>query len=275
VAIVSRDTSFAYSFLVLPHDKRQAITAVWDFCRAVDDVVDEPAGGDPAAALGEWRAELNRCFTGEPLTAQGRALQPWIRHFSLPRRPFAELIDGVEMDLTRTRYATFEELYEYARRVAATVGLICLEIFGYTQSQSREYAVNLGIALQLTNIARDVTADLQRGRIYLPRADLDASGCTEADLQAGAMTPQVRALMEVECRRAREYFVRARASLTPQDAPRLVAAEIMAAIYEEILTRIERAGFDVFTTRHRVPRPRRAWIALRIWTRTLLARVLG
>jgi 15-cis-phytoene synthase len=268
---VSRDTSFAYSFAVLPREKREAITAVWDFCRAVDDEVDEPSDGDPAAALNEWRSELDRCYADVPVTPQGRALQPWIRRFSLPRRRFAELIDGVEMDLTRTRYGTFEELYEYARRVAATVGLVCLEIFGYTQPQSREYAVNLGIALQLTNIARDVRADLQRGRIYLPQAALTAARCTEADLRAGTMTPQVRAVIEMQCRRARDYFARARASLTPEDARRLVAAEIMAAVYEEILARIERAQFDVFTTRHRVPRPRRAWIALRIWTRSVCA----
>jgi 15-cis-phytoene synthase len=272
---VSRDSNFAYSFLVLPREKRQAITAVWDFCRAVDDEVDEPSGGDPAAALDEWRAELDRCFTGAPVTPQGRALQPWVRRFSLPRRPFAELIDGVQMDLTRTRYATFEDLYEYARRVAATVGLICLEIFGYTQPQSREYAVNLGVALQLTNITRDVVTDLQRGRIYLPQAYLTAAGCSEADVRAGTMTPQVRALMEMQCRRAREYFARARASLTPEDAPRLVAAEIMGAIYEEILTRIEHAGFDVFSTRHRVPRLRRAWIAVRIWLRSSFGRSFG
>jgi 15-cis-phytoene synthase len=268
---VSRDSSFAYSFVVLAREKREAITAVWDFCRAVDDEVDEPSRGDPAAALNEWRGELNRCYTGTPVTSQGRALQPWIHRFSLPRRRFEELIDGVEMDLTRTRHATFEDLYEYARRVASTVGVICLEIFGYTQPQSREYAVNLGIALQLTNIVRDVVSDLQRGRIYLPQAELAAAGCTEADLRAGIMTPQVRAVIEMQCRRAREYFARTRASLTPQDAPRLVAAEIMAAIYEEILARIERAEFDVFTTRHGVPRLRRAWIALHIWTRSVLA----
>jgi phytoene synthase len=264
---VSRDTNFAYSFLVLPREKREAITAVWDFCRAVDDEVDEPSSESPAAALAAWRAELTRCYAGQPETPQGRALEPWIRRFSLPRRPFEELIDGVEMDLTRTSYETFEALYEYARRVAATVGIICLEIFGHTQPQSREYAVNLGIALQLTNILRDIPSDLERNRLYVPRSDLAKFGCTESDLRARRLTPHVRALLAFQSTRAREYFARARASLTREDVPRLVAAEIMGSIYEDILTRIERAEYNVFAARVRVPRPRRAWIAFRVWLR--------
>ena len=262
---MSRDTNFAYSFLVLPKARREAIVAVWDFCRAVDDEVDEPSSASPAQALEGWRAELARCYEGQPRTPQGRALQPWIRRFSLPRPPFEDLIDGVEMDLTCTRYATFDALYEYARRVASTVGLICLQIFGCTRPESRDYAVNLGIALQLTNIVRDVAADLRRDRVYLPQEDLLAFGCTEADLRAGVVTPSVRALLSFECARAREYFARADASLTQEDAPRLVAAEIMGAVYREILTRIERADYNVFAGRIRVPRPYRAWIALRTW----------
>ena len=265
---MSRDTNFAYSFLVLPTDKREAIVAVWDFCRAVDDAVDEPSDEPPAVTLEEWRAEVARLFNGGARSPQGRALEPWVRRFSLPREPFEDLVDGVEMDLTHTRYQTFGELSEYARRVASTVGLICLEIFGYERPQSRDYAVNLGIALQLTNIIRDVAADLERGRVYLPQEDLAAFGCTEDDLRAGVVTPRVRSLLAFECGRAREYFERARQSLTRDDAPRLLAAEIMGGIYREILTRIERSDYDVFAGRTRVPRPYRAWIALRIWARS-------
>ena len=276
---MSRDTNFAYSFLVLPREKREAIVAVWDFCRAVDDEVDEPSTTrSPQEALEGWREELARCFTGGvPRTPQGESLQPWIRRFSLPRAPFEDLIDGVEMDILRTRYESFEALYEYARRVAATVGLICLQIFGYTRPESREYAVNLGIALQLTNIVRDVASDLVRGRLYLPGKELERFGCTEDDLRAlslakdGVVPAPVAALLAFQCARARDYFRRARACLTPADAHRLVAAEIMAAIYEEILARVERAGYDVFSERIRVPRPRRAWIAIRLWLRSLLA----
>jgi phytoene synthase len=288
----SRDTSFYYSFLVLPPRKRRAIVAVWDFCRVVDDAVDveyvgrvpslddpqnAPSGsrgarsgpaGDPLAT---WRAELSACFDGrEPLTAQGKALQPYIREFSLPRQPFEDLIDGVEMDLSQARYPTFHALAGYCRRVASTVGLICIEIFGYQNPETRAYAVNLGMALQLTNIIRDVAADLAQGRLYLPAEDMARFGVTEDGLRAGKMTPEVRALIRFECERARYYYRLATDELPKGDARNLVAAEIMGGIYFEILRRIERSGYDVFSRRVRVPRPYRAWIALCIWARTAL-----
>jgi 15-cis-phytoene synthase len=266
---LSRDTSFYYSFLVLPPAKRDAIVAVWDFCRAVDDAVDEPQGAEPQQALERWRAEIDRCFGAYPLTPQGRNLQPFIGQFQLPRRPFEDLVDGVEMDLRVTRYETFEALYEYCWRVASTVGLICLEIFGYTRAESREYAVSLGIALQLTNIIRDVRVDLERGRVYLPQEDMGRFGVTEADLRAGRVTEGVRGLLAHECGRAREYYRRAQQSLPRDDRRSLVAAEIMRGIYQSVLGRIERAGYDVFGEVIRVPRSRRAVIAASIWARSL------
>jgi phytoene synthase len=265
---VSRDTSFYYSFLVLPAHKRDAIVAVWDVCRAIDDEVDEP-GPRPEQALDEWRTEIDRVFRGDAATPEGRRLQPFVGRFNLPRQAFDHLIDGVRMDLTTTRYATFEALYEYCWRVASTVGLICLEIFGYRRPEAREYAVNLGIALQLTNIIRDVSTDLARGRIYLPQADLQRFGCSEADLAAGHVSGPVRALLAHEAGRARAYYARAAGLLPAADARSLVAAEIMGGIYRDILRRIERADYDVFTTRIRVPRPRRALIAASIWARTM------
>jgi phytoene synthase len=265
---VSRDTSFYYSFLVLPAHKRDAIVAVWDVCRAIDDEADEP-GPRPEQALDAWRAEVERVFRGDAATPEGRRLQPFVGRFNLPRQAFDDLIDGVRMDLTTTRYATFEALYEYCWRVASTVGLICLEIFGYRRPEAREYAVNLGIALQLTNIIRDVSADLARGRIYLPQADLQHFGCSEADLVAGHVSGPVRALLAHEAGRARAYYARAAGLLPAADARSLVAAEIMGGIYRDILRRIERANYDVFTTRIRVPRPRRALIAASIWARTM------
>jgi 15-cis-phytoene synthase len=269
---MSRDTSFYYSFLVLPPRKRTATIAVWDFCRAVDDAVDESESPERAAQeVAAWRAELDAIFTDAvPRTWQGRALQPFVREFSLPRTPFEELIDGVAMDLAQVRYDTFDALAGYCRRVASAVGLICVEVFGYSDPRAQSYAMNLGIALQLTNIVRDVAADLQRGRIYLPREDLDRFGVNEEDLRAGHVTPAMRALLKFECTRAREYYLRAATELPPADAYTLMAAEIMGGIYFEILQRIERAGYDVFTRRIRVPRPYRAVIALRIWARTLL-----
>ncbi|NOT26109.1 MAG: presqualene diphosphate synthase HpnD [Acidobacteria bacterium] len=278
---MSRDTNFYYSFLVLPARKRRAIVAVWDFCRAVDDAVDEIEPGldmkaRAAAELDSWRAELDACYgadkgDGRPRTSQGIALREFIREFNLPRTPFNDLIDGVAMDLEHAHYPTFGALEQYCRRVASTVGLVCVEIFGYHDSRARDYAVNLGIALQLTNIIRDVAADLAQGRIYLPTEDLQRFGVTEESLRAGSVTPQIRALLEFECARARDYYQRASASLPSVDARSLVAAEIMGGIYFEILQRIERAGYDVFRERIRVPRPHRALIALRLWMTSLLA----
>ena len=267
--LVSRDTSFYYSFLVLPPRKRNAVIAVWDFCRAVDDAVDEEEKEERAAeALVAWRAELASCYNGSrPGTAQAQALQPYVREFNLPRKPFDDLIDGVEMDLRHVRYPTFDALAEYCRRVASAVGLICVEIFGYRNAATREYAVDLGMALQLTNIIRDVATDLARGRVYLPADDLRRFGVDEQQLQAGVVTPAVRALLAHQCARAQEYFRRAGAALPPEDARSLVAAEIMGGIYFAILRRIERAGYDVFSRRIRVPRPHRALIAARLFVK--------
>lgn len=278
---MSRDTSFYYSFLVLPRRKRQAIVAVWDFCRAVDDAVDEVAPRTTdisdrarretaAAALALWRRELAAVYadSGVPQTSQGRALQPFARQFALPRTEFESLVDGVEMDLQYDRYPTFDALAEYCRRVAGTVGLICLNIFGYRDAASREYALSLAMALQLTNIVRDVGADLAHGRIYLPTEDLVRFGVSEADLAQGHGTSAVRSLLEFECQRARDYFRQASALLPSTDRHRLVAAEIMGGIYFGILTRVERADYDVFSSRVRVPRPARLLIALRIWARS-------
>ena len=280
---MSRDTSFYYSFLVLPATKRRAIIAVWDFCRAVDDAVDEAADAGPggaAAQLALWRGELEACYAGNagaggggPKTTQGKTLQPYVRQFNLPRAPFEDLIDGVAMDLEHARYPTFEALAEYCRRVASAVGLICIEIFGYRDPASRAYAVNLGMALQLTNIIRDVAADMRQGRVYLPVEDLVRFGVTEEALKQGKVTPTVRELLRFECQRARDYYDRAAADMPQVDARSLVAAEIMGGIYFGILRRIERAGYDVFSRRIRVPRPHRALIALRIWARTVPSRL--
>jgi len=279
---VARDTSFYYAFLMLPPAKRNAIVAVWDFCRAVDDAVDEaePEGQWPLGAearqkaeqeLALWRGELAHCFdaAGQPETSQGRALQPLVPAFQLPRQPFEDLIDGVAMDLARDRYDTIEELLEYCRRVASAVGLVCIEIFGCRDARSREYAINLGLALQLTNIVRDVGVDLSHGRVYLPQEDLRRFGCSEEALTRGVVTPPVRALLAFEIARAREYFVRASLALPRSDARRLVAAEIMGAIYQDILRRIEANDYDVFTQVVRVPRPARLLLALTTWARTL------
>jgi phytoene synthase len=262
-------TSFYYSFQVLPADQRRAIIAVWEFCRAVDDAVDEcdAAGAEaPRDAVRSWREELARCFSGEPpRTPQGRRLQPHIAEFNLPRDAFEDVIDGVAMDLDHDRYETFDDLLEYCHRVASAVGMICIRIFRCESPAAREYALHLGVALQLTNIIRDVKGDLERGRLYLPLEDLRAASCTVDDLRGGRVTPPVRTLLAFECARAREFYQKAVDVRPAEDRRRLVAAEIMRAVYSETLTRIERRGYDVFTSRVRVPKPLQALIALRQW----------
>jgi phytoene synthase len=278
---VARDTNFYYSFLVLPARKRHAIVAVWDFCRAVDDAVDNAAEDDAGKAdaeLQRWRRELAACFEGrEPLTAQGQALAPLVARFQLKKQHFERLIEGVEMDITPRRYETFEDLYEYCIRVASAVGLICLDIFGATTPAAEEYATNLGVALQLTNILRDVPGDLARGRVYIPLEDFRAYGCTEADLTReaaesgrGVRSATVKALLAQQGRRARAYYARAARTLPREDARSLVAAEIMGAIYQAILRQIEARDYDVFSQVARIPRPQRAVIAARVWARARL-----
>ena len=281
---MGRDTSFYYSFLVLPAEKRRAIVGVWDFCRAVDDAVDEAPGEGAAreAAAREriewWRQELGRCFDGgAPESQQGRALVPLIARFRLPRRPFEALIEGVEMDLGNRRYEEFSDLYEYCIRVASAVGHVCLAIFETREPAAEQYATELGVALQLTNIVRDVPGDLAQGRLYLPLEDLRAHGCSEADLRnemaapgGGVRSKAVKALLRQQSNRARDYYARAARALPRRDRRRLVAAEIMGAIYRALLRRIERSDFDVFSRVVRVPRPRRAAIAAATWARTML-----
>ena len=272
---MARDTNFAYSFLALSPDRREAITAVWDFCRAVDDEVDEHEErplAERRAGLQRWRDEVAACFGGgRAQTPQGVALAAVTRRFPLPRSAFEQLIDGCAMDLEPTRFATFCELRTYCYKVASTVGLICIEIFGYRNQDTRHYAEELGLALQLTNILRDVPTDLARGRLYLPLDELAAHGVTEDDLRAGQMTPAVAALLERQALRAREQFARADAALPPEDARRLVAARIMGAIYRDLLTRITARDYDVFAGRVRVPGIHKARLAIGTWVRTMVA----
>ena len=266
-----RATSFYYSFLALPPDKRHAIVAVWDFCRAVDDAVDEATDDSGGGALTQWRDELKIIYEGQlPATPQGRQLLPYVSRFHLPRSAFEDLIDGVAMDLDQRRYETFEALRQYCLRVASAVGLICVEIFGYRNVQTRDYAIDLGIALQLTNIIRDVSFDMQRSRLYLPLEDLRRFAVSEDDLRDGRLTDNVRALLAFQAERARQFYRKARAALPKPDEKGLVAARIMAAIYADLLQSIERSNFDVFSRRIRLSRPRQALIAAGTWLKVMV-----
>lgn len=277
---MARDTNFYYSFLVLPADQRRAIVSVWDFCRAVDDTADEaPAGAARGAELARWRAEVAACFDGgSPSTLQGQRLLPWIGRFDLPRPPFEALVEGVEMDLAPRRYATFEDLYQYCIRVASAIGLICVRIFECRDPTANQYAIDLGVALQLTNILRDVRVDFEQRRVYIPQTDFAACACTEEDLAreaahagGGVQSSAVRRLLAFQVERAREYYARAAAALPAADRRRLLAARIMGGIYRAILDRIEAEHYDVFSRVIRIPRPRRALIAARIWAASLLS----
>jgi phytoene synthase len=202
------------------------------------------------------------------------ALADAVPRFGLAREHFDELIRGVEMDLRCTRYRTFDDLYAYCYRVASTVGLLCIEIFGRKNPSATDYAVDLGIAFQLTNILRDIHEDAERGRIYLPLEDLERFGCPEEDLLEGRYSANVAALVAFECGRARAYYLRALGALAPEDRRALAPAEAMRFIYERLLGRIESRRFDVFGPRITLPRYEKIGLALAAWGRSQLAALI-
>ena len=200
------------------------------------------------------------------------ALADSVQRFNIPQQYFVEVIDGVEMDLTRRRYATFDDLRRYCYRVASAVGLICIEIFGYQNSATKLYAERLGIAFQLTNIIRDVKEDAARNRIYLPLEDLQRFGVTEDEILKSAYTPGFNRLMEFEAARARDFYREADAALASEDRPAMLAAEGMRLIYSALLERIERSGYRVFDGRLSVSAPRKIYLVGRAWAGARFAR---
>ncbi len=261
-------SNFFYAFLCLPRRQREAIYAVYAFCRIVDDAVD--LGRDreeQRRELQRWREEIARVYGGVPEHPAAQRLQQAIRTFPIPRAALLEIIAGVEMDLERAAYETFDDLYPYCYRVASAVGLCCIEIFGYVDPRAREYAVNLGIALQLTNILRDVQADARAGRIYVPQQDLRRFDVAAEDLVAGRYTPRFVELMAWEAARAHRYYEHAWAALPAVDTRRLFAAEIMGRTYFALLRAIEARRFQVFGERVALPTYRRVSIALSCWLR--------
>jgi len=262
----ARLTNFYYSFVFLPREKRRAIEAVYAFARRGDDVVD--SGLDPEVAdceIARYRAALDDCFAGRAATPELQALAEAVQRFKIPRQPFEDLILGLEMDLRTARYESFGDLALYCYRVASTIGLISIEIFGYRNPRTRDYAVNLGMALQLVNILRDLASDARRGRIYVPREDLERFEVRPGDLLAGCYSDSFVELMQFECDRARHYFDLARQMLPPEDRRSMVAAEIMAAIYWRLLRRIEQRRYNVFGKRVALSLPLKFWIALSVY----------
>ena len=263
-------SNFYYSFLFLSREKREAMYAVYAFCRSVDDVADGSAPlRQKQTLLEEWRRELERCYDGNPQHPITLKLARSIQQFPIPKEHFEELITGVEMDLIHSRYPTFHELYEYCYRVAGVVGLMCIEIFGYRNPKAKDYAVNLGLALQLTNIIRDLKVDAERGRIYLPQDELARFGYHEDELLRGVYTPAFFELIRFVGSRARQYFHSARQLLAAEDRRSLFAAEIMGTIYSRLLDTIEASGYRVFDRTITLPTSHKLWIALSIWARSI------
>ncbi|HWU36797.1 MAG TPA: presqualene diphosphate synthase HpnD [Candidatus Acidoferrum sp.] len=273
-------SNFSYAFLFLPKPKREALYAVYAFCRVTDDLVDEAfsatarpddIAGTPLERVKGWRAELEACFRGETTHPVTQRLAEVIRDFQIPHAYFLELLNGVEMDLTTFRYATFADLQQYCYRVAGVVGLMCIQIFGYRQPATRTYAEQLGTAFQLTNILRDLAADAERGRIYLPQEDLRRFGYPENDLLEKRKTPAFSDLMRFEVGRARQFYAAARSNLPGEDRRSMLAAEIMDAIYSRLLDRIEARGYDVFSSRICLSNAQRMRLALMCWARQQLS----
>jgi phytoene synthase len=268
-------SSFYYSFLFLPRPKREAILAVYRFCRAVDDAADGPLPVDEKKRqLEEWRRELDRCYSGRPARPVTEALRVAVEAFGLSRGHFEELIRGAETDLEAVRYESFKELSRYCYRVAGTIGLLSIQIFGLDSGRHREYAVALGTAFQLTNILRDLKADAARGRIYLPLEDLRKFGYSEKELSDGIQDERFTALMRHQYERARSFYEQARDLLRPEDRGPLMAAEIMAAIYGSLLERIRASGYRVFGKPVAIPDHQKFWIALKTYLSIRLSPVL-
>ena len=259
-------SSFYYSFLFLPAHRRRAITALYAFCREVDDVVDECSDPHLAATkLAWWRQEVARIYAGTPEHPVGQALQKVLPEFTLPQEQLLEIIDGMEMDLQQTRYLDFKALSLYCYRVASVVGLLAAEIFGYQDRQTQKYAYNLGMAFQLTNIIRDVGEDARRGRVYLPIDELQRFNVPVADIVNSRYSDNFRQLMEFQIARAETYYAQAMQELPAVDRKTQRPGLVMAAIYRTLLDEIKRDGCLVLDRRTSLTPLRKLWIAWRTW----------
>lgn len=262
-------SSFAASFRFLDRHKRQALNALYAFCREVDDVVDDT--GDLAvahAALDGWRREIAALDVGQPTHPVAQALATARSRYSLSVEQLTEIIDGMQMDLNQTRYPDFVQLQLYCHRAAGVVGLLAAEIFGVTDRRTLKYAHALGLAFQLTNIIRDVGEDARRGRIYLPQDELARFGVAEQDLISGRYSPAFRELMAFQAARAREHYDRACASLPAIDRKAQRPGLIMAAIYRTLLDRMEKDGYPVLDRRVTLGAPHKLWLAVKTWLTT-------
>jgi len=260
-------SSFYYSFLFLPKPRREAITALYAFCREVDDVADECSDANIARAkLAWWRAEIDNLYAGKPQHPVTQALQPAVSAYGLSEEHFQEIIDGMEMDLDQNRYADFKELQLYCYRVASVVGLLSASIFGFEDRKTLKYAHDLGLAFQLTNIIRDVGEDARKGRIYLPLDELAQFGVSETDILHGHETDAVRELLKFQINRAQEFYDRAFAELPATDLRAQRPGLMMAAIYRTLLHEIQADDCaKVLNQRISLTPLRKLWLAWKTW----------
>lgn len=260
-------SSFYYSFRFLPEEKRRAITALYAFCREVDDVVDECSEEQVArSTLSWWRSELDNLYAGAPEHPVTKALLPHIKKLDLPREQFLEIIDGMEMDLDQARYATFKDLQLYCYRVASVVGLLAAQIFGYQDRKTLKYAHDLGIAFQLTNIIRDVGEDARIGRLYLPVEDLQRFDVPANDIMTYRESDNFRALMDFQIERAESFYRKAWEQLPEVDRKSQRPGLLMAAIYRETLQEIKRDGaHKVLNQKIKLTPVRKLWLAWKTW----------
>lgn len=265
-----KGSNFFLGFLFLPKDKRRALSAVYAYCRLIDDIVDSGSLKKEEAGrmLDFWREEIGRLYEGRPTHSVSQALAPHVAAFSLPKEAFLEMIRGCRMDLEKRRYADIGELESYMEGVASSVGHLSTAIFGLSRTppaQAREFARLFGLAFQLTNIIRDVGVDLELGRIYLPEADMKEAGYSERSLELRIHDEAFDKLMELEYKRAKLYYRRARSLLDFRDRPALLPAEVMAHIYEALLDDIKGGGFRVLFHKHRLSFWRKVRLAARAW----------
>jgi 15-cis-phytoene synthase len=264
-------SNLALAFVLLPAEKRRAMSALYAFCREVDDVADDEArpAEERRLKLQAWREDVAlACEGSKPVFPVNRELQPFIREHHLEFGLFDELIKGVEMDLEIRRYETMDDLEQYCYRVASVVGLLSIEVFGYKNAACREYAVELGKALQLTNILRDVRNDAERGRIYLPLDALKKFRVTESEILRGEYSLRYSELARSIAQRARHHYVKAREVLPPEDRRAMATAELMGSVYWRLLQKLERRDFNVFDHGEtRLNKLQKLFLILRMWYR--------
>jgi len=262
-------SSFYYAFNLLPAEQRDAMNTVYAFYRKTDDIVDEGTISDDFKneKLRKWRIELEKSLEGQSEYPLINKLSRTILHFNIPLEPFFDLIKGMEMDLQQKRYVTFNDLQNYCYNVASTIGLMCIEIFGYRHPSAKDFAINLGIALQLTNILRDVKKDAEKGRIYLPKEDLDKFNYKESDVINNTYNENFQKMMQYQVDRARDYFNAATACLNREDKKAMFAARAMQHIYYRMLNKIVDADYDVYHKKIRISTAKKVGISLGVWAK--------